>query len=83
MMNLGVVELLNNLTILPILFLIFVAPLWLFLHYRSKRQVSQGLSHEQVEQLTVLSGQADTMAKRISVLESLLDHEAPHWRERS
>ncbi|NRA55280.1 MAG: envelope stress response membrane protein PspB [Gammaproteobacteria bacterium] len=82
-MNLGVVELLNNLTILPILFLIFVAPLWLFLHYRSKRQVSQGLSYEQVEQLTVLSGQADTMAKRISVLELLLDHEAPHWRERS
>lgn len=29
-----------------IIFLIFVAPIWLILHYRSKKQVSQGLSAE-------------------------------------
>ena len=30
-----------------IIFLIFVAPIWLILHYRSKKQVSQGLSAEE------------------------------------
>ena len=27
-----------------IIFLIFVAPIWLILHYRSKKQVNQGLT---------------------------------------
>ena len=34
-----------------ILFMIFVAPLWLILHYRSKKQVSQGLSEHEHRQL--------------------------------
>jgi len=72
-----------GLMILPTFFLIFVAPLWLFLHYRSKHQVSQGLSQEELQQLTALSGKAETMAQRIAVLESILDHEAPQWRDRS
>ena len=29
-----------------IIFLIFVAPIWLILHYRSKKQVNQGLTAE-------------------------------------
>ena len=34
-----------------IIFLIIVAPIWLILHYRSKRQVSQGLTEEEYSQL--------------------------------
>lgn len=63
-----------------VLFLIFVAPMWLFLHYRSKRQVSQGLTDEEYQSLTSLSHQAESMAVRIETLESILDAEAPQWR---
>lgn len=62
------------------LFLVFVAPMWLFLHYRSKRQVSQGLTDEEYQELTSLSHQAEAMAVRIETLESILDAEAPQWR---
>lgn len=65
-----------------ILFMIFVAPLWLWLHYRSKRQVAQGLSKDDLQQLHQLLGQADHMRQRIDNLESILDAEQPNWRER-
>ncbi len=65
-----------------VLFLIFVAPMWLFLHYRSKRQVSQGLTDEEYQELTSLSHQAEKMAIRIETLESILDAEAPQWRSK-
>ena len=64
------------------LFLVFVAPMWLFLHYRSKRQVSQGLSEEEYDQLTELSEMADKMADRIKTLEAILDAETPDWRDK-
>ncbi len=38
-----------------IVFLIFVAPLWLFLHYRSKRKTDSALSSQDLERLQVLS----------------------------
>ncbi|MGJ8691323.1 MAG: envelope stress response membrane protein PspB [Thalassotalea sp.] len=65
-----------------IVFLVFVAPLWLILHYRSKRQISQGLSEEEYMQLSELSELADSMADRIKTLEAILDAETPHWRSR-
>ncbi|MBE0363560.1 phage shock protein B [Pseudoalteromonas ulvae UL12] len=65
-----------------ILFMIFVAPLWLILHYRSKKQVSQGLSEHEHRQLVDLADKAEKMAERIQTLESLLDAEAPQWRNK-
>ncbi|ACA87370.1 phage shock protein B [Shewanella woodyi ATCC 51908] len=65
-----------------IIFLIFVAPIWLILHYRSKRQVSQGLTEEEFTQLNELITRADKMAQRIETLEAILDTEAPQWRTR-
>ena len=38
-----------------IMFMMFVAPLWLILHYRSRKQVSQGLSEHEHRQLTELA----------------------------
>jgi len=64
------------------LFLVFIAPLWLLLHYRSKRQVNQGLTDEEYQSLTNLSHQAESMAVRIETLESILDAEAPQWRNK-
>ncbi|MGI2260864.1 envelope stress response membrane protein PspB [Shewanella sp. GXUN23E] len=72
-----------DLLIAPIiLFIIFVAPIWLILHYRSKRQVSQGLTDEEFEQLNQLVHQAEKMNQRIATLESILDSESPEWRNR-
>lgn len=72
-----------DLLIAPIiLFMIFVAPIWLVLHYRSKRQVSQGLTDEEFEQLNNLVRQAERMNQRIETLESILDSESPEWRSR-
>ncbi|EAS42345.1 envelope stress response membrane protein PspB [Photobacterium profundum] len=63
-------------------FLVIVAPLWLILHYRSKRHASQGLSGEEHEQLQALAIRAEQMQDRISTLERILDAEAPQWRHK-
>jgi len=66
-----------------ILFMVIVAPIWLVLHYRSKKQVSQGLSEEEYIQLSELSEMADKMGGRIQTLEAILDAETPNWRSKS
>jgi len=65
-----------------ILFMLIVAPIWLILHYRSKRQVNQGLSEEEYIQLSDLSELADKMAERIRTLEAILDAETSDWRSK-
>jgi phage shock protein B len=55
----------------------------LVLHYRSKKQVKQGLSEEEFATLQQLAEKAELMADRIQTLESILDEEAPKWRERA
>lgn len=65
-----------------IIFMLIVAPIWLILHYRSKRQISQGFSEEEYIQLTELSELADKMADRIKTLEAILDAETPDWRNK-
>ncbi len=65
-----------------IIFMIFVAPIWLILHYRSKKQMNQGISAEEYSSLQDLADKADKMADRIHTLESILDAEAPQWRNK-
>jgi len=65
-----------------IIFMVIVAPIWLILHYRSKGQVSQGLTEEEYIQLSNLSEAADKMADRIQTLEAILDAETPEWRNK-
>ena len=65
-----------------IVFMVVIAPLWLILHYRSKKQVSQGLSEHEHRQLLELAQKADKMAERVETLEALLDQEAPQWRRK-
>ncbi len=66
-----------------IIFMLIVAPMWLILHYRSKRQVSQGLSEKEYFQLSELAETADKMAERIKTLEAILDVESPNWRDKT
>jgi phage shock protein B len=66
-----------------ILFMLFVAPIWVIMHYRSQRKISQGLSEDELSQLQQLARQAEQMRARIQTLESILDAESPQWRSRS
>ena len=70
-----------DLLIAPIIiFMVVVAPIWLVLHYRSKRQVSQVLTEEEFNQLNGLIAKAEKMSGRIETLEAILDTESPEWR---
>ena len=63
-----------------ILFMIFVAPIWVIIHYRSKNKMGQGLSDQELLQLNDLAHRAEKMADRIKTLEAILDAESPKWR---
>ena len=63
-----------------ILFMIFVAPIWVIMHYRSKNKIGQGLSDQELAQLNDLAHRAEKMADRIKTLEAILDAESPKWR---
>lgn len=65
-----------------IIFMVIVAPIWLILHYRSKKQVNQGLSEEEYMTLQELADKAEKMADRIQTLEAILDAESPQWRNK-
>ena len=69
--------------VLPLsVFFIFVAPLWLVLHYRSRKQTSKGFSEKDQKRLQELLTRTEQMQKRITSLEKLLDAENPKWREK-
>jgi len=65
-----------------IIFMVLVAPLWLLLHYRSKRKTANGLSDDDLQTINTLSAKADRLHTRIETLEKILDSESPNWRNK-
>ena len=65
-----------------VIFLCFVAPVWIFMHYRSKQRAQSALSDDERLELENLSAQAERMLQRIETLEAILDDETPGWRHR-
>jgi phage shock protein B len=65
-----------------VIFLAVVAPVWIFMHYRSKQRSQGSLSEDERSELESLIGQAERMVERIETLESILDGETPGWRSR-
>jgi phage shock protein B len=65
-----------------ILFVVIVAPLWIFMHYRSKQRSRSELAEDERQTLDVLQARAERMAERIETLEAILDDETPGWRGR-
>ncbi len=65
-----------------ILFLCIVAPVWIFMHYRSKQNALGALSEVERVELESLASQAQRMMDRVETLESILDNETPEWRHR-
>lgn len=65
-----------------VVFLAVVAPIWIFMHYRSKQQAQGALSEDERMELEALAAQAGRMTERIETLEAILDAETPDWRDR-
>lgn len=77
-------EVLFALIFIPtIVFLVVVAPLWIILHYNSKKKMTRQLSVEDQDELQSLADQARDMGSRIETLEAILDADTPNWRNRS
>jgi len=66
-----------------VIFLTFVAPVWIFMHYRSKQKEQGSLSVAEREEMAVLQQKAERMIQRLETLEAILDNETPGWRKRA
>ena len=65
-----------------VVFLAVVAPIWIFMHYRSKQRAQGALSEDERLELEALSREAGRMRERIETLEAILEAETPEWRNR-
>ncbi|HAW0164937.1 TPA: envelope stress response membrane protein PspB [Escherichia coli] len=63
------------------IFVLFVLPIWLWLHYSNRSGRDELLQSEQ-QRLAQLADEAKRMRERIQALESILDAEHPNWRDR-
>ncbi|ALB55154.1 envelope stress response membrane protein PspB [Cronobacter universalis] len=61
------------------LFVLFVLPVWLWLHY-TNRGGRDALSQSEQQRLAQLNEEAQRMRERIHALEQILDAEHPNWR---
>lgn len=68
-----------------IVFLVVVVPVWLVLHYRSKRSASAPAAAPASAdgELAELWQTARRMEERIRTLERILDADTPNWRGRT
>jgi phage shock protein B len=70
------------LLIVPVsIFMLFVAPVWLWLHYSKTAQQAAQLDPFQQQTLSQLMADAQKMRERIQALEAILDAEHPQWRQ--
>ncbi len=65
-----------------ITFMVFVLPIWLFLHYLTRMRASRGLSAADEQALAELWDMANRIEERLRSLETILDDRAPDWRNR-
>ncbi|MGV8926531.1 MAG: envelope stress response membrane protein PspB [Ewingella sp.] len=63
------------------IFVLFVAPIWLWLHYSNRLQNGSQLTQHEIQNLTQLTQDARRMRERIQALEEILDAEHPTWRQ--
>ncbi|ALV92163.1 MULTISPECIES: envelope stress response membrane protein PspB [Pantoea] len=63
------------------IFVLFVAPIWLWLHYSNKRNGGAELSSGDMQRLQQLTQDARRMCERVEALEAILDAEHPNWRQ--
>ena len=66
-----------------VLFMVFVAPIWVIMHYRSLNKSSRSLNEDDREALDTMLATVDKLTNRIVSLESILDDDHPNWRKQS
>ncbi|MEE4283530.1 MAG: envelope stress response membrane protein PspB [Pseudomonadales bacterium] len=66
-----------------VIFMVIVAPAWIWMHYRSKQHAQGALTENERTELDTLALQAERMLERIDTLEAILDAETPDWRKRN
>jgi len=66
-----------------ILFILFVAPIWLVMHYRYKSKMIRGISEEEQTNVDDMLETIDKLTERVETLEEILDKEHAQWRSKS
>ncbi|CAM3893054.1 envelope stress response membrane protein PspB [Xenorhabdus thuongxuanensis] len=64
-----------------IIFVLFVLPIWLWLHYSNRNSNRDQLGNSEIQRLEQLTENAKRMQERIKTLEDILDAEHPNWRQ--
>lgn len=65
------------------LFLVFVAPFWVILHYVTKWKATKGLSNEEQRMLEDLWHDSQRLDDRLGALETILDQQEADSRSKS
>jgi phage shock protein B len=65
-----------------IIFLLFVAPVWLLLYYGTRRREANMLSGDHQNILNEMTAVLERMESRMGTLEKILDAEDPRWRDK-
>lgn len=63
------------------IFILFVAPIWLWLHYSNRSSNGSHLTQQELQDFSELTRDAQRMRQRIQSLEEILDAEHPNWRQ--
>ncbi len=67
-----------------IVFIVFILPLWLFLHYRYKTRINTGrLGQAEREQLESVLARVETLHHQMERLEKIVDEVDPEWKQHS
>lgn len=64
------------------LFIVFIAPIWLWLHYSNRSSNGVEITQQESQRLAQLVQQAQQMQERIQTLEEILDAQHPNWKAR-
>lgn len=68
--------------VIAILFMVIVAPLWIFLHYSTRWKSTKTISGEDESMLGELWESAERIEDRLNNIERILDVESPDWRKK-
>ncbi|CAQ84042.1 MULTISPECIES: envelope stress response membrane protein PspB [Photorhabdus] len=60
------------------IFVLFVLPIWLWLHYNNRNSNQSRLEQHEIQ---LLAERVQHMQARIKILEDILDAEHPGWRQ--
>jgi len=74
-------DLADGISVVMIVFVSVVVPIWLFLHYGWRLLQAKLLTTENERSLADLVDLTDQLTTRIDNLERLLDASAPEWRK--